>query len=253
MHRVGAHPHRKLDQLSLVQIALRRRRGRVIGLIRLAQCFAPRSASEYTAMLVTQPRGARNAADDLAAVRDQETFECLGCHGALTSGRCRIAWPRRLEPRGREREAQGAPRIGGIEHPVVQRRGCVERMSCRSNCSRIGAFSRSSSSPESSPPRISASRLMCQHARRLFAAHHGGARVRPLEQQPRRKRGRTCVIAGAEASADDHGVFRHRRARTAVTSFAPSLAMPPASAPVPHESGNILQKHQRMPSRSTAR
>ena len=85
MHRVGAHPHRKLDQLSLVQIALRRRRGpEVIGLIRLAHVLraAVRIGIHRDAGPPQPPRGARNAADDLAAVRDQETFECLGCHGA---------------------------------------------------------------------------------------------------------------------------------------------------------------------------
>ena len=44
-----------------------------------------------------------------------------------------------------------------------------------------------------------------------------------------RKRARTAVVAGAEAAADDHGQLRHAGQATAVTIFAPSLAIPPAS------------------------
>ena len=70
-----------------------------------------------------------------------------------------------------------------------------------------------------------------EHARGLLAAHHADARVRPHPQEARRVRAAAhAVVAGAEAAADDDRELRHRaRVATAVTIFAPCLAMPSAS------------------------
>src|SRR6202789_3901473 len=47
-----------------------------------------------------------------------------------------------------------------------------------------------------------------EHAGGLLAAHHRRACIRPLKQEPRAVSAAAHgVIAGAEAAADDHGIF----------------------------------------------
>src|SRR5262249_44212323 len=85
-----------------------------------------------------------------------------------------------------------------------------------------------------------------EHTRRLLAAHHRDAGVRPHPQEARSIGAAAhAVIAGAIAAADDHGVFRHRRGRDsghelgAVLGDAASLILL-----ADHKAGDVLQEQE---------
>lgn len=80
----------------------------------------------------------------------------------------------------------------------------------------------------------------------LLAAHDGDAGIRPLEQEAR--------LTGAAAHAALFAlklppistvIFGTDAVATAVTSFAPFLAIPSVIFPADHETGDILQEKQR--------
>jgi hypothetical protein len=86
-----------------------------------------------------------------------------------------------------------------------------------------------------------------QHRRRLLAAHHRDARVRPHPEEARAVGAPAhAVVAGAVAAADDHRVFRHagggdrRHHLGAVLGDAAGLVFA-----ADHEARDVLQEQQR--------
>ena len=86
-----------------------------------------------------------------------------------------------------------------------------------------------------------------QHARRLFAAHHADARIRPHPQEARAVGAAAhAVVAGAEGAADQHGDLGHLHGGDrghhlrAVLGDAAVLVLA-----ADHEAGDVLQEQQR--------
>ena len=70
----------------------------------------------------------------------------------------------------------------------------------------------------------------CQHRCRLLASHDRDAAVGPGEEEPRSKRSAAhAVIAGAKDPPMMTVIFGTCAQATALTNFAPSFAIPPAS------------------------
>src|ERR1700722_2755246 len=125
MHRVSAHAARELDDARAVEVALRgRRRAEMVGLVRFAHVLLAAVGiginSDHGP--AEPPRRARDAADDLAAVGDQETLRGVCGHGerrALHSENAEARRGARLLAVQRKREPERATGVERIDHAVV--------------------------------------------------------------------------------------------------------------------------------------
>src|SRR5262249_28933649 len=158
---------------------------------------------------------------------------------------------RRIEPGG-ERLAEHGAGVGRIDHAVIpQPRGRVMGAALPLI---LPADRRLELRVLLLPPlpALRCARLLAddrEHARRLLAAHHRDAGVRPHPQEARPIGASAhAVIAGAIATANDDGVFRHRRGRDrgnelgAVLGDAAGLVLL-----ADHKAGDLLQEQHRDP------
>src|SRR5579864_5693105 len=81
-----------------------------------------------------------------------------------------------------------------------------------------------------------------EDARRLLAAHHRNACIRPLKEQPRRVGAAAHrVVARSVAATDDHGELRHARAGNRGDELGTVLGDAAGlGAAADHEAGDVL-------------
>ena len=190
-------------------------------------------------------RGADDPAGDFAAVGDQQGFD----HG-LHPEEAEAGLLRRGALGGRKREAEYPPRLQRVYNAIVPQPGrSVVRMALMLI---LSLHRRHELGARRFAPRLALRGELvgadrCEHIGGLLAAHHGRARVRPLEQETRPVRATTHrVVASPVAAADDDRQLRHLGAgdggdelRT-VLGDATRLGLA-----TDHEAGDVLQEQQR--------
>src|SRR5438552_5349111 len=152
--------------------------------------------------------------------------------------------------RGRERQAEDATRLRGVDHAVVpQARTRVVRMPLRFVLRADRRLERrflvGAPLPAAGLDAVALDGR--QHAGRLFATHHADARVGPGPQKARRVRAAAhAVVAGTEAAADEDRQLGHlgggdgRDHLRAVLGDAGILVLA-----AHHEAADVLQEEQR--------
>ena len=176
------------------------------------------------------PRRADDAAGDFAAIR----YRARVLNITSTSGKCRSAFLRaaRCAPaRGPARALAAYRADRSRRRPTAARWHSKDAPAFHTvrGSGRMNACSSASLSAACLALQLLAADGR-EHARRLLAAHHRGARIRPLEQQSRPIGAAAHrIVAGAIAATDDHGEFRHiaRRPRPSPSWRRPWRCRPP--------------------------